>query len=52
MHKMGAFIVLAWTIEAFAEDVKLRKQCRADIRKVSAPLKQLIERSNKKFGLT
>ena len=52
VHKMGAFIVLAWTIEAFAEDARLRKRCQADIRKVSLPLKHLIEQSNKRFGST
>jgi hypothetical protein len=50
VHKMGAFIVLAWTIEAFAEDARLRKQCRADILKVSLPLQELVKRSKHKYG--
>ena len=44
-HRMGAFILLAWTIEAFAEDAKLRRRCRADLKKVRAAIKELKRRS-------
>ena len=44
-NKMGAFILLAWSIEAFAEDARLRRQCHADIRKVSTAVQELKQRS-------
>jgi hypothetical protein len=44
-HKKGAFIVLAASIEAFAKDAQLRRQCRGDIQKVSAIVEELRRRS-------
>jgi len=43
-HTVGAFTLLASSIEAFAEDAMLQDQCHADIRKVSAALQELMPR--------
>lgn len=45
VHRRGAFILLAWTIEAFAEDARLRRQCRADMTRVLSAVKELKRRS-------
>jgi hypothetical protein len=47
-HQVGAFILLVWTIEAFAEDARLRRQCGSLIRTVSKPLKAMAKKPNKK----
>jgi hypothetical protein len=49
-HLVGAFILLASTIEAFAEDARLRRALRADIRIVSSALEQLREKG-KGYGI-
>ena len=48
VHRTGAFILLAWIIEAFAEDARLRRQCRADIRRVSVSLEELVQKARQK----
>jgi hypothetical protein len=45
VHKLGAFILLAWTIEAFTKDAKLKKECRAAMKRVVAGMKELKRRS-------
>lgn len=48
-HQVGAFVLLVWTIEAFAEDGRLRRQCGFDIRSVSKPLKAMAKKANQKW---
>jgi len=47
-HHVGAFVLLVWTIEAFAEDARLRQQCGPDIRSVSKPLKAMAKKAKQK----
>lgn len=45
LHRIGAFVLLAWTIEAFLEDAKLKRECRGDVKDVMAAVKERKRRS-------
>jgi hypothetical protein len=44
LHRKGAFILLAWTIQAFLEDAKLRRECRGDVKSVTAAVTEFKRR--------
>ena len=48
-HYIGAFILLAWAIEAFAKDSRLRRPCATDIDSVTKPLKEMLKIANKRW---
>ena len=45
VHKQGAFILLAWIIEAFSEDARLRRQCHTSIHEIRTIVHELKQRS-------
>ena len=49
-HKIGAFILLVWTIEAFTEDARLKHQLRGELQEVSSAFAKLSKRTKEKWG--
>lgn len=45
LHRKGAFISLAWTIEAFLQDARLRRACQADVKEIFSAVRELKRRS-------
>ena len=45
IHRVGAFILLAWTLEAFTEDAKLTRQCQPKMREFMKTVAELRSRA-------
>jgi hypothetical protein len=47
VHRNGAAILLAWTIDAFTEDARLKRNLRASLRPLQQAMAELLERARK-----
>jgi len=52
VHKSGAAILLAWTIEAVTEDARLKRQLRSQLEPLDTAMSELREQARKARSLT